>query len=258
MASDAPDVGSQIRDRLIKDLKEDNFVLFFQSIVPVGPPMGEPLYREILVRFKEEEKDMMPPGMFLPIIEEQGLTSLLDRWVVAQVLKWARNKQAELGPRPTPRCSVNLSKDTIRRDHSFVDFVLQGIQRTAVSPASLSFEIPLVEALAGAQSLARLVPPLRAAGCSFAISDFTGEESVFELATSLGIAFAKIDGSLIARMTRDAEARAKVLAIRERCHKLGMRTVGMQVESTETLDVLRSLHVDYAQGFGIEHPRPLK
>ncbi len=248
------DVASQIRDRLIKDLKEDNFVLFFQSIVPVEPAAGERLYREILVRFKEEEQDLMPPGMFLPIIEEHGLTSLLDRWVVAQVLKWTRDRQAALAA----RCSVNLSNDTIRRDQSFVDFVLQGVQRTAVAPDSLSFEIPQVEALAGRQSLARLIPPLRAAGCTFTISGFTGEAPVFELATSLGISFLKIDGSLIARIARDAEARARVVAIRERGRKLGMRTIGMQVESTETLGVLRSLHVDYAQGFGIELPRPLR
>ena len=60
---------------MIKDLKEDNFVLFFQSIVPVESAKGEAPYREILVRFKEEEQDLMPPGMFLPIIEEHGLTS---------------------------------------------------------------------------------------------------------------------------------------------------------------------------------------
>ena len=52
--NNAVDVGSQIRDRLIKDLKEDNFVLFFQPIVPIDPAMREPPYREILVRFKEE------------------------------------------------------------------------------------------------------------------------------------------------------------------------------------------------------------
>src|SRR6266702_788490 len=106
----ALDVGAQIRNRLIKDLKEDNFVLYFQSIVAIAPSVAEPLYREILVRFKEEEKGLMPPGMFLPNLEQHGLMPLLDRWVTAQVLKWTRSKQAVLAPRPTPRCSINLSR----------------------------------------------------------------------------------------------------------------------------------------------------
>ena len=255
--TDALDVGAQIRDRLIKDLKEDKFVLYFQSIVPVGPSTGEPLYREILVRFKEEEQDMMPPGMFFPILEQHGLMPLLDRWVTAQVLKWARDKQTALGPRPTPRSSINLSNDTIRRDPAFVDFVLRGVRKMGVPAESLSFEIPILEVLANPQPLATLIPPLRSAGCSFALSGFTGEEAGFELATSLGIAFIKVDGSLIARISRDAEAKARVLAIHQRCQTLGMRTVCLQVESTETLDVLRGIRVDYAQGFGIDRPRLL-
>jgi EAL domain-containing protein (putative c-di-GMP-specific phosphodiesterase class I) len=256
--TNALDVGAQIRNRLIKDLKDDNFVLYFQSIVPLASSAEEPLYREILVRFKEEEQDLMPPGMFIPILEQHGLMPFLDRWVIAQVLKWTRNKQTTLAPRPTPRCSINLSSDTIRRDQAFVDFVLEGIHKMGVAAESLSFEIPVSEVLADPQSLARVIPPLRSAGCSFAFSGFTGEEFGFEFAKTLGITFIKIDGSLIAQIFRDAEVKARVLAIHQRCRKLGMRTVGMQVESGETLDVLRGIQVDYAQGFGVDRPRLLK
>ena len=73
-------IGAQIRDRLIRDLKDEKFVLYFQSIVPVAVAAPDnALYREILIRFKEEEQGMMPPGTFLPILEQQGLMPLLDR-----------------------------------------------------------------------------------------------------------------------------------------------------------------------------------
>ena len=252
------DVGAQIRNRLIKDLKEDRFVLYFQSIVPVAPSPEEPLYREILVRFKEEEEDLMPPGAFLPVLEQHGLTPLLDRWVIGQVLKWIRNKQATLAPASLPRFSINLSNDTIFRDEAVVDYVLEGIRKTGVPAERLSFEIPVAQVLARPHALNRLIPPLRSAGCSFALSDFTGEEPGFELAKSLGIGFVKVDGSLVSRIAGDAKARASVAAIHQRCKILGVRTIGMQVESAETLDALRSIHVDYAQGFGIDRPRILK
>jgi EAL domain-containing protein (putative c-di-GMP-specific phosphodiesterase class I) len=253
----ALDLGSRIRSQLVADLKEGKFLLYFQSIVPAAHAASEPLYREILVRFREEEQDMMPPGMFFPVLEQNGLMPLLDRWVVAQVIKWVRNTPANPS-RPPPRCSINLATDTIRRDTALVEFILEGIRKTAISGASLSFEIPLAELLAAPRSLARLMPDLRAMGCTFALTGFSGEEPGFELARSLGFSFVKVDGSLAYRVARDPLARASILAIVQRCRNLGMRTVCTQVEGTETLDTLRGLRVDYVQGFGIDRPRLLK
>jgi EAL domain-containing protein (putative c-di-GMP-specific phosphodiesterase class I) len=252
------EITAQIRERLIRDLKDDHFLLYFQSFVPVTPSPDEPLHREILVRFKEEEDDLIAPGSFLPVLEEHGLTALLDRWVVAQVLKWAHGKQASAAAREVPRCGINLSSDTIRRDPAFADFVLNGIRKTDVPPACLMFELPVAEVLGASEAVARLVTPLRAAGCTFALNDFTGQQGGFELARKLGFGFIKIDGSLIGQITRDAEAQARVRVIQEHCRKLGMRTICMQVESAETLEVLRSIHADLAQGFGIDRPRLLK
>ncbi len=252
------EVATQIRERLIRDLKDDNFLLYFQSMVPVVPSPNEPLHREILVRFKEEEDDLIAPGSFLPVLEEHGLTALLDRWVVAQVLKWARGKHASDASREVPRCGINLSSDTLRRDPAFADFAVNALRKTEVPAACLMFELPVAEVLAGGDSIARLAAPLRAAGCSLALNDFTGQKGGFDLAKKLGFGFIKIDGSLIDRITRDAEAMARVITIQEHCRKLGMRTICMQVESPETLDALRTIRADYAQGFGIDRPRPLK
>ena len=252
------EVSAQIRERLIRDLKDDNFLLYFQSIVPVMASPGEPPHREILVRFKEEEDDLIVPGSFLPVLEEHGLTALLDRWVVAQILKWARGKHAADAARGVPRFGINLSSDTLRRDPAFADFVLTGLRKTDVPAACLMFELPVAVVLASTDSVTRLVTPLRAAGCTLALNDFTGQQGGFELARKLGFGFIKIDGSLIDRVTRDAEAMARVITIQEHCRKLGMRTICMQVESPETLEALRTIRADYAQGFGIDRPRPLK
>ena len=253
----AQDVAAQIRERLIRDLKDDNFLLYFQSIVPVTCA-DERLNREILVRFKEEEQDLIAPGSFLPVLEEHGLTALLDRWVVAQILKWARGKHASDASREVPRCGINLSSDTLRRDPAFADFVLTGLRKTEVPAACLMFELPVAEVLGGVESIARLTAPLRAAGCSLALNDFTGQQGGFDVASTLGFNFIKIDGSLVDRITRDAEAMGRIMTIQEHCRKLNMRTICMQVESADTLEALRTLRADYAQGFGIDRPRPLK
>jgi EAL domain-containing protein (putative c-di-GMP-specific phosphodiesterase class I) len=254
----AAELRAQIRDRLVRDLKDDRFVLYFQSIVPLAPAQKEgQLFREILVRFKDEERDMLPPGTFLPTLEEQGLMPVLDRWVVLKVLAWIRAKHLAMAPRPAPVCGVNLSSDTICRDRTFAEFVLKAAAQTQSRPASVLFEIPALEGVPDVRAIARVVLPLRSAGFSFAISGFTGDESGFEVAKSLGVSHIKIDGSLAARVATDAKAKAKVLVIQKRCQELGMRTVGMQVENPETLEALRGIKVDFAQGFGIDRPRVL-
>ena len=239
----------RIGERLIKDLDANKFVLHYQSILPVAPSNADAGYREMLVRFKEEEQNMLPPGTFLPVLEEQGLMPLLDRWVVSRALKWIRQVDARPGA-PAPRCGINLHTDTICRDRNFGDYVLKDLRETGVRAESLLFEIQVADAMADSQSLARLMIPLRLAGCRFALSDVTDDEPAFELAQSLGFSFIKIDGGMLSRLER-------LDAINRRYHGLGMRTVCVQVEDSETLETLRSLEVDYVQGFGIERPRLL-
>jgi EAL domain-containing protein (putative c-di-GMP-specific phosphodiesterase class I) len=247
------DVSAQIREKFLKDLKDNQFLLYYQSIVPLQADAT--LYREILVRFREEEQGMMPPGTFIPTLEMHGLMPLLDRWVVATALRWVRATQAAVGSKVAPRCSVNLADDTIL-DAAFPDYVQQAARKIEAPLESLSFEIPLGHALDDPESVARLVYPLRRAGCTFALSGFTGTAGL-ELAQTLGIAFIKIDGSLVDRVPRDPQSTQELQALHRRAADLGMRTVAMQVESDKTLEALRRMQVHYAQGFGIDKPRAL-
>jgi EAL domain-containing protein (putative c-di-GMP-specific phosphodiesterase class I) len=246
----------QFRAKFVSQLKEDNFVLYFQPIAPSASPGADGSFREILVRYREEEAGLLPPGSFLPILEDQGLLPLLDRWVVSKLLKWGRDLQAA-GKR-MPQCSVNLSIDTVRRDQAFGDYVVKGLEKSGVSPASLTFEIMTTDALAQTAAVARMIPPLRAAGVTFALSWFAGEESALELAPALGISYIKLDGSLAAHIATDVKQRERLAILVQRCRKIGVRTVCMLVESPETLAHLRAIHVDFVQGFGIAKPRPLE
>lgn len=252
-------IGEQIRDRLIRDLKDEKFVLYFQSIVPVAVDVpGNALHREILIRFKEEEQGLMPPGTFLPILEQQGLMHLLDRWVTGRVLRWVKGLYTDGTPRFAPRCSINLSSDTIRRDAAFGDFVRQSVARAGVPAACLSFEIATSDVISDQQAVARLASALQAAGCSVAFSGFTGEAPVLALAKLLRVAFVKIDGSLIYPVSRDRAAAARLHEVQQSCRASGVQTICTQVEDPRTLEILRRIQVNYAQGFGIDRPRPLK
>jgi EAL domain-containing protein (putative c-di-GMP-specific phosphodiesterase class I) len=252
-------IGAQIRDRLIRDLKDEKFVLYFQSIVPVAVAAPDnALYREILIRFKEEEQGMMPPGTFLPILEQQGLMPLLDRWVTGRVVKWLKGLHSAGTPRYAPRCSINVASDTIRRDAAFGDFVQQSVARAGIPAASLSFEIATADVISAPEAVTRLAASLRAAGCGVAFSGFAGEAPVLEIARSHGVAFVKIDGSLVYPVSRDRAAATRLHQVQQHCRSFGVQTICTQVEDPQTLEILRRIQVNYAQGFGIDRPRLLR
>jgi len=247
---------AQVREKFVKHLKEDNFVLYSQLIAPAPADSKEPQLREILARYREEEENLLPPGSFIPILEDQGLLPLLDRWIVTRLLAWGRmvrSRGIEM-----PRCTLNLSIDTIRRDEGFGEYVLQSLQRTGVPGSALTFEVMTVEAMANRPALQRFVPPLRNAGVTFALSWFSGNEAEFELARKGGFAYAKLDGGFAAVVARQEAKRKELAGIIQGCRILGMQTICMQVEDDEALQHLRQLGVDFVQGFGIERPKPLE
>ncbi len=260
MQSDTPEsppseTPEQLRARFVNQLKEDNFVLYYQPIAPASSP-HESNFREILARYREEEAGLLPPGSFLPILEEHELLPLLDRWVVSKVLVWGRALQAA-GKR-MPQCSVNLSLQTVRGDGAFGEYVVKGLEKAGVAPASLTFEILTSDAAAYAPEIARFMTPLRAAGVTFALSWFAGEELALNFAPKMGFTYLKLDGSLVENIAKDTAKQARLSALIKRCRDAGMRTVCMWVENAETLAHLRALEVDYVQGFGVAKPKPLE
>ena len=246
----------ELRENFVKHLKEDNFVLYYQPISPTAARTADAAFREILVRYREEEADLLPPGSFLPILEQERLLPLLDRWVVGRLLKWGRDRLA--AGRKMPHCSVNLAIDTVRRDDAFADYLQRALQKAGIPAAALTFEIMTTDALIHREAVARFIAPVRAMGVGFALSWFAGEESALEMAPKLGISYIKIDGALAFRIAQDPKEKARLAALVQRCRKLGIRTVCMLVEDDETLAHLRTIHVDYVQGFGIQKPRPLE
>ena len=255
--SNAPEERARTRERFLSHLRDENFLLYSQATVSASQSTSDLGFLEVLIRHKDEEEGLLPPGSFFPILEELGLMPLLDRWILSRVLWWCRETRAAPGTSPNPRCSVHLSLDTIRDGEAFAAFARAAIERSAVKGAAIAFEIAEADALAYAPVLVRMMPPLRAAGCHFVLGRFTGGDAAFRLAALLGFAFAKLDGSFAASTSRGLVDDAPLAAIVQRCRRVGLRVIASQVEDATVLVHLRLLKIDYAQGFGIERPRAL-
>ena len=242
--------------RLIDALNDNQFVLYCQPIMRLRPGQSDLRYLEMLVRFLEEEQKLLPPGTFIPALQEAGLMPLLDRWVVREVLKWLVAQRNQAPNRALPRCSVNLSAATLS-DRNFVNFVQQELIASAIAPDKLSFEVTMSDIRQNRQPFVDLASRLKPLNCPLAVSGFGVGATSLPGLQRLGVRIIKIDGSVIRALGRKQAALEKLRTITDSCIGLGLHSVGEMVEEQATIAILRDAGVDWAQGFGIGLPIPV-
>ena len=235
--------------RIRQALEEDRFHLYAQPIQRLSGA-SDPRY-EILLRLFEEGEIVLP-GAFLQVAERYGLVHEIDRAVVGSAI----DALVEI-PDPSVVFEVNLSGKSLS-DPRLLPFIRERIRDRELDPARLVLEITETAALSDAHKAQRFVETLRSIGCRFALDDFGVGFSSFYHLKHLMIDYLKIDGSFIRDLRRDPVDRHLVRAIVEVGRALGKQTIAEYVEDAETMDLLREIGVDYAQGYGVGRPVPLE
>ena len=246
-----------VRERMLSALERDEFALYRQTITPLNHAAGLHRHYEVLIRLIEEENHLIPPGAFLPLAEEEGLLPQIDRWVVSHLLRHLAGIQAATGIPEQAVYFINIAAATLR-DQDFAGDVAHQLRTTGLPGSAICFEITNKDLLDNPHDAEHLITALRASGCHIALSGFGRDRVSVALLKSLPLDFVKIDGGLILSMLRDPVAMGKVETINRIAREQGIRTVAELVEDHATEQKLRELNIDYAQGFGISQPRPLK
>ncbi len=248
--------GNDPRAKLVRALKNNEFLLFAQKMLPLkNMPFDHGSY-EILLRLREEEDNLLPPGGFIPMAERYGMTEDIDRWVVRNVIDWSMEQQRANPVWDIPMFCVNLSEAAIANPE-FARFVRQELQRSGFPASQLCFEIGELETISNHDNVGKFIAALRPAGCRFTVDDFGSVKLSFSNLTGLRLDFVKIDGVIIQNMFKTPADLVKLKAILNVCEKMGMRTIAEFVEDDQTLQKLREIGLDYAQGFGIDRPGPI-
>ena len=241
--------------RINDGLEDNRFQLFGQHMVPLTA--GAPTFCEILVRLHEDKVGLIPPNAFIPAAERYYLMPNIDRWVVAHAL-------AALGRSHWPDdtsdqpvlYAINLSGQSLC-DDQFLDFVVTHLQESRVPPGRICFEITETAAIANLTRAIAFIARLKDMGCRFALDDFGSGLSSFGYLKSLPVDYLKIAGNFIQDIAVDPVDHAMVDAINQIGHVMGLTTIAESVENDAILQMLRTLGVDYAQGYGISEPAPL-
>ena len=241
--------------RRINDaLRNDQFRLYYQPIVSLGTDPIPEERGEILLRFSDEQGNLILPGNFMPAAEHYGLVRAVDRWVFSHALEALKLR----GPASTPVVySINLSGQSLS-DESFRAFVIEELRRTEIDPPQVCFEITETAAIANLSYAMRFISVLKELGCQFALDDFGTGLSSFAYLRSLSIDYLKVAGRFVRNMADDPIDYAMVEAIHHIGRVMGIKTIAEHAENSAILEGLKTVGVEYAQGNILGRPTALK
>ncbi len=240
--------------RINQALEQNRFRLVFQPIMPISaPPNGH--HYELLLRMYDEAGEMVMPGAFLPAAERYQLIGRLDQWVLDNAMDWLCKNPRHV--QDLSLCAINLSGYSLG-DEQLLDRLATRLHSEGPDPAKLCFEVTETAAISNMYNAVQFIRTLREMGCRFALDDFGSGLSSFAYLKSLPVDFIKIDGMFVEDIASSPVAHAMVRAINEIGQVMGMKTVAEFVETEEALTVLRSIGVDFAQGYQIGRPRPIE
>ena len=240
--------------RLREALEKDEFTLYCQPIAALdaAPGGGEAFpMAEVLVRMREEERALLPPGEFLPVFEHFGMMPQLDRWVVRRVVR-----HLAAGSR-IRRFTVNVSGQTLQ-DAAFPAFAAAELRAAGIAMNAVLFEVDESDVLARLETAARFCAAVKAYGGGLLIDGFCRRSVSFAPLKSLRLDFLKVDGSVIRKLLASPAVEAKVRAVVRVAQALHAGVVAECVEERDALLRLKALEVGYAQGFGVHQPRPIE
>jgi diguanylate cyclase (GGDEF)-like protein/PAS domain S-box-containing protein len=234
-------------ERLWDALEHDRFVLHAQPIVEVAT--GETTRYELLLRMRDDDGLLVPPGRFLGFAERFGLMEEIDRWVACRAIDL-------LAERPGLTLEVNLS-GTSMGSPELLAAIEERLERTGADAGRLIFEVTETEAITNMEQAREFAGSLERLGCRFALDDFGAGFGSFAYLKHLPVHYVKLDGDFIRNLPDSPADQVMVRAMVDVARGLGRRTIAEFVDSGECLELLRELGVDYAQGFYLGRPGPL-
>lgn len=234
-------------------LEHGKFELYCQSIVSTSEQQAKPGHYEILIRMYDSDDNLVLPMAFLPAAERYNLMPNIDRWVILSVMEQLRSFESY----DQTVFAINLSGKSLS-DDKFLDFVMQTFAGNPARAEQICFEITETAAITNLNRVAIFIAALRKLGCQFSLDDFGSGLSSFHYLKNLQVDFLKIDGAFVKDMTEDPVNKSMVEAINQIGHVMSIKTIAEYVENEETLELLRDIGVDYAQGYHFTRPFPFK
>lgn len=237
----------EIQKTLIHVLNHHGLTSYFQPIVPIRDTSKELKY-ESLVRLIDEEGKVTPPFKFLDIARQNRVYYKVTKQVLHNTLDTISKYKVA--------CSLNLSLTDIKNERTvqYLYSVLDEFQYGEL----LTIELLETEDFDDYEEVYSFCMKIRSYGIKIALDDFGSGYSNFTHILHLPVDYIKIDSSLISNIDRDISSQIMVETIVSLARKLNIETIAEFVSSEDILEMVKSLGVDYAQGFHLGKPLPIE
>lgn len=242
----------KMENKLRRAINREEFVMYYQPKVMIDS--RKIIGAEALIRWNDPEVGLVPPGKFIPVLEETGLMLELCDWVLHRAMhdcnEWDK-KGFQL-----PILSINISDRQLRQPH-FIEAIGEAISKNR---SSTDIELEITEGML-MENIESNIIKLRAVkdmGVKISLDDFgTGYSSLAYLA-KLPIDTLKIDRSFISSMLEDSNSMSLVSTIITLCQSLQLHVIAEGVEVEEQAKILRLLRCSQMQGYLFSKPIPFE
>lgn len=241
-----------LENRLKHALTNRELVLWYQPKIELRT--GRLIGFEALMRWQDPDTGLVPPGKFIPLMEQTGLILDAGRWALARVSEDCASWPAIHHATPL-RVAVNVSPLQLRQK-DFVDTVVDAAAKTEEAGAALDLEVTESVIMHNVEAIIPKLQTIRGLGVEISIDDFGTGYSSLAYVARLPIHALKIDRSFVVGMTQSEDSLAIVRSVISLAHSLRLTVIAEGVETDEQLELLRGLNCDEVQGYLLSRPIP--
>lgn len=208
---------------------------------------------EALIRWKDEEGNMISPSVFIPIAEKNGTIIPIGMWVMEESIRifseWKKKYHASL------ILALNISAIQYKRQ-DFVDSLVHVLEKYGVFPSDVELEITESILIDDLEEVKNKLLVLKEYGFKISLDDFGTGYSSLSYLKGLPIDTLKIDKSFIDTVISDNNTKIITESIIYMVKRLGYETVAEGVETKEQFEYLKSIECDNIQGYFLGRPMP--
>jgi len=233
-------------------IEREELMIFYQPIIEART--RKVVAAEALMRWKHPEYGLIPPFIFIPLMEKTGFIVEAGRYLVREVIhqqaKWKLFGFEEI------IVSLNASMKEIETD-DYIRYLTEQLKGYHVRPDTIKVEITESLAMNNPDKMFTTLARLRGAGVSISLDDFGTGYTSFAYLTKIPANTLKIDKSFIDNILEDKKSQQVVRAIIEVGHALEMDIVAEGVETAKIAQMLIEFGCDYLQGYYFSKPVPV-
>ncbi|AZO82148.1 MULTISPECIES: EAL domain-containing protein [unclassified Bosea (in: a-proteobacteria)] len=231
-------------------LEKNQFELFYQPQVLLSD--RSVIGAEALIRWRHPVRGLVPPGQFIPVLNNSPLSDAVANWVLATACRQSRRWQMAGTP---IRVGVNLSPSQLQGS-DLQDTVAALLDQTGLAPDLLELEVTEDILIEDAEKAQKTFREIRARGVKIAFDDFgTGYGSLSYL-KAFPLDTLKIDQTFVRQLLNDSGDAAIVRATIDLGRSLGLSIIAEGIEDVETANRLKSMGCEEGQGYHFGRPLP--